>query len=78
MKAVTMISGFQSKEYEDKLKELHLQSLEERWIRYDIIQVLKLMHNYDAEDRRQFFKTASIIPVYLGRKLVNLLIILPV
>ena len=42
--------------------------MEERRIRHDIIQVLKLMHNYDAEDRRQFFKTASIIPVYLGYK----------
>ena len=37
MKAVTMISGLQSKEYEDKLKELNLQSLEERRIRYDMM-----------------------------------------
>ena len=55
MNDVTMISGLQRKEYEDKLKELNLQSVEERRIRHDIIQVLKLMHNYDAEDRRQFF-----------------------
>ena len=55
MKAVTMISGLQSKEYEDKLKELNLQPLEERMIRYDMIKVFKLMHNYDDVERRQFF-----------------------
>ena len=57
MKAVTMISGLQSKEYEDKLKELNLQSLEERRIRYDMMQVFKFMHNYDDVERRQFFQT---------------------
>ena len=41
LEAVTMISGLQSKEYEDKLKELGHQSLEERRIRYDMIQVFK-------------------------------------
>ena len=58
MKAVTIISGLQSKEYEEKLKELILQFLEEGRIRYDMIQVIKLMHNYDDVDRRQFFQTA--------------------
>ena len=53
------ISGLQSKEYEEKLKELNIQSLEERRIRYDVIQVIKLMHNYDDVDRRQFFQTAG-------------------
>ena len=57
MKAVTMISCLQSKEYEDKLKELNLQSLEERRIRYDMMQVFKFMHNYDDVERRQFFQT---------------------
>ena len=52
-----MISGLQTKGYEDKLKELGLQSLEERRIRYDMIQVFKLMHN--DVDRRQFFQTAG-------------------
>ena len=59
MKAVTIISGLQSKEYEEKLKELILQFLEEGRIRYDMIQVIKLMHNYDDVDRRQFFQTAG-------------------
>ena len=59
MKAVTVISGLQSKEYEDKLKELNLQFLEERRIRYDMIQVFKLIHNYDDVDMRQFFHTAG-------------------
>ena len=53
------ISGLQSKEYEEKLQELNIQSLEERRIRYDVIQVIKLMHNYDDVDRRQFFQTAG-------------------
>ncbi len=59
MKAVTMISCLQSKEYEDKLKELNLQSLEERRIRYDMMQVFKFMHNYDDVERRQFFQIAG-------------------
>ena len=59
MKAVTIISGLQSKEHEEKLKELILQFLEEGRIRYDMIQVIKLMHNYDDVDRRQFFQTAG-------------------
>jgi len=37
------ISGLQSKEYEEKLQELNIQSLEERRIRYDVIQVIKLI-----------------------------------
>ena len=68
MKAVTMISGLQSKEYEDRLKELCLQSLEERRIRYDMIQVFKLMHNYDDVDRRQFFQTAEEESVRVTRQ----------
>jgi len=68
MKAVTMISGLQSKEYEDRLKELGLQSLEERRIRYDMIQVFKLMHNYDDVDRRQFFQTAGEESVRVTRQ----------
>jgi len=68
MKAVTMISGLQSKEYEDKLKELNIQSLEERRIRYDMIQVFKLMHNYDDVDRRRFFQTAEEESVRVTRQ----------
>ena len=68
MKAVIMISGLQSKEYEDKLKELNLQSLQERRIRYDMMQVFKLMHNYDDVDRRQFFQTAGEESVRVTRQ----------
>ena len=68
MKAVTMISGLQSKEYEDRFKELGLQSLEERRIRYDMIQVFKLMHNYDDVDRRHFFQTAGEESVRVNRQ----------
>ena len=68
MKAVTMISGLQSNEYEDKLKELNLQSLEERRIRYDMIQVYKLMHNFDDIDRKQFFQTAGEESVRVTRQ----------
>ena len=76
MKAVTMISGLQSKEYEDRLKELGLQSLEERRIRYDMIQVFKLMHNYDDVDRRQFFQTAEEESVRVTRQSFDALNIL--
>ena len=63
-----MISGLQSNEYEDKLKELNLQSLEERRIRYDMIQVYKLMHNFDDIDRKQFFQTAGEESVRVTRQ----------
>ena len=63
-----MISGLQSKEYEDKLKELGLQSLEERRIRYDMIQVFKLIHNYGDVDRSQFFHTAGEESVRVTRQ----------
>ena len=37
-------------------------------IRYDMIKVFKLMHNYDDVDRRQFFQTAGEESVRVTRQ----------
>ena len=66
MKAVTMT--IQGKEYEDKLKELNLHSLEERRISFDMIQVFKIMHNYNDVVRRQFFQTEGEESVRVTRQ----------
>ena len=68
MKAVTMTSGTQGKEYEDKLKEINLHSSEERRIRFDMIQVFKIMHNYNDVVRRQFFQTEGEESVRVTRQ----------
>ena len=51
-----------------KALKLNLQSLEERRIRYDMIQVYKLMHNFDDIDRKQFFQTAGEESVRVTRQ----------
>ena len=47
--AVMMISGLKRRDYETWLKELKMQTLEQRRIRYDLKQVYKLMHNCEEE-----------------------------
>ena len=45
--AVTMISGLRSNNYEDKLKELRILSLKDRWIQFDMVQTFKIVHEID-------------------------------
>ena len=46
-RAVRMVSGLQGHTYEEKLAEVGLTTLEERRTRGDLIQVWKVLHNYD-------------------------------
>jgi len=43
-----MVSGLTSATYEDKLKELNPQSLEDLRVRFDMIQVFKIMNCHDT------------------------------
>ncbi len=54
-KAVKMVSGLQGNSYEARLKELKLQSLEDRRERGDMIQVWKILSNYDNVNAETFF-----------------------
>ena len=56
MKAVSMISGFRSDNYEDTLKELKLLSLTDRRIQADIVQTFKILKGIDKVDPSTWFK----------------------
>ena len=59
IKAVNMISGLKGKSYQEKLKELNMQSLETRRKRFDIIQVYKIMNSLVDMNSNQWFTLVS-------------------
>ena len=60
-RAVSLISGLQGPNYEDKLKELRLDSLKDRRVRADMIQVYKILNGIDAVDSNTWFLTAGTL-----------------
>ena len=54
-RAIKMVSGLESNSYKDRLKELGLQSLEDRRVRGDMIQVWKILNNHDNLNKNDFF-----------------------
>ena len=46
-RATRMISGFEKKSYEERLKELGMFSVERRFLRGDMIQVYKIFASYN-------------------------------
>ena len=50
-----MISGLNSNDYKGKLKEIKLCSLESRRIRFDMIQVYKILHKIDKVEESTWF-----------------------
>ena len=56
-KAVGMISGLNGKDYYDRLKELDLESLADRRVRFDMLQVYKILNRKDAVEYNTWFKT---------------------
>ena len=58
-----MISGLGSGSYEDKLKDLGLQSLEDRRWRSDMIKAFKIIHGVDNVDRNRWFKMVDTNPM---------------
>ena len=59
IKAVEMISGLQGQNYAEKLKELGIQSLEARRLRYDLIETYKTVHGLNKMDKNNFFEFVS-------------------
>ena len=58
-KAIGMVSGLSGRDYETRLKELGLQTLEERRHQADMCTVHKLMHGVGGVDYRTWFEKAS-------------------
>jgi hypothetical protein len=58
-RAVRMISGLQSKEYLDRLKEVGLTTLEARRDRGDLIEVWGILHRKKDVDLSTWFRMAS-------------------
>ena len=50
-RAVTMISGLCSNNYEDMLKELRSFSLKDKRIQFDMVNTFKIVHEMDRVDR---------------------------
>ena len=50
-----MISGLKSENYESKLKELKIQSLEARRLRFDLIETYKTVHGLNQLNKDKFF-----------------------
>ena len=51
-----MISVLYSNNYEDRLKELRMLSLKDRWIQFDMVQTFKIVREIDRVDRRVWFE----------------------
>ena len=56
IRAVNMISGLSGHTYEEKLRELNLQSLVDRRTRFDVIQVYKILHDHDKVNPETWFE----------------------
>ena len=60
---VRMISGLQGQNYEEKLLEIGLQSLQCRRDRADMIQVFKIIKGFDDVDYKDWFQLYGDLPV---------------
>jgi len=54
-----MVSELTRSSYSDKLIELNLQSLENRRLRYDLIETYKIMHGVNNVDKCTWFFNVS-------------------
>lgn len=54
-RATRMISGFEGKSYEERLKDLGMFSVERRFLRGDMIQVYKIFTSIDNIEVNKFF-----------------------
>ena len=60
MRAVSFVSGLKGSTYEEKLKELNLQTLEDRRKRADMIQTFKIVNGFDNVDKSTWFKFVGL------------------
>jgi len=59
-KAVAMVSGLVARDYEERLAELGMTTLEERRHQTDMAQVYKIMTEKDSVDKDRLFTLASV------------------
>jgi len=62
IKMVGMVSGLKERNYQEKLKELGLQTLETRRRRFDMIQTFKILKGFDRVDSSIWFETVGNEP----------------
>ena len=55
-----MISGLSGTNYEEKLTELNMKTLEQRRIQLDLIQTYKIIHGVDKVNCSDFFNLVDI------------------
>ena len=55
IKAINQITGLKGKTYMEKLQELGIQSLEQRRVRFDLIQTFKILRGYDKVEKGTWF-----------------------
>ena len=55
-RAVNMVSGLISKTYEGKLKELSLMTLEQRRVRFDMVETFKILKGFTDVDSTTWFR----------------------
>ena len=67
-RAVRMVSGLQGKEYEDRLREVGLTTLEERRNRGDMIEVWKILHGKEDVDPGTWFNMAATGATHVTRQ----------
>ena len=60
MRAVFFVSGLKGSTYEEKLKELNLQTLENRKKRANMIQTFKIGNGFDNGDKNTLFKFVGL------------------
>ena len=59
IRAINMISGLKGQTYQEKLKELGIQSLVERRTRTDLIQTFKILKGFDRVNFTAWFTTVG-------------------
>ena len=60
-KAIRQITGLSASTYEDKLKELGIESLRQRRVRFDLLQTYKIINGIDKVDKSIWFTLVSEI-----------------
>ena len=55
IKAINEITGLKGKTYMEKLQELGIQSLEQRRVRFDLIQTFEILRGYDKVEKGTWF-----------------------
>ena len=58
-RAINMISGLSGRTYEEKIQELDIMTLEERRIRYDMVETFKMLKGFSNVDSSVWFRTIN-------------------